>query len=72
MNFRVNRLTNSTGKQFANPEKHLKEMDERRKKYYRHYTGKRWGEAKNYHIILHTGVVGMDRCADIVVGLAKR
>jgi cytidylate kinase len=72
MNFRVNRLANSTGTQFANPEKHLKEMDERRKTYYRHYTGKRWGEAKNYHVSLHTGVVGLDHCADIVVELAKR
>jgi cytidylate kinase len=72
MDFRINRIANSTGEQFANPEKHLKEMDERRKTYYRHYTGRRWGEAKNYHLCLHTGVIGIERCADIVVELAKR
>jgi cytidylate kinase len=72
MQFRINRIVNSAGEQFANPEKHLKEMDQRRKTYYRHYTGRRWGEAQNYHISLHTGVVGMDHCADIVVELAKR
>jgi cytidylate kinase len=72
MDFRVNRLVASAGKKFANPEKHLKEMDDRRKTYYRHYTGRRWGESKNYHISLHTGVIGMDHCADIIVDLAKR
>jgi cytidylate kinase len=72
MNFRVNRIVNSEGKEFANPEKRLKEMDERRKTYYRHYTGRRWGESKNYHISLHTGVVGLEHCADIIVELAKR
>jgi cytidylate kinase len=71
MNFRVNRLIASTGEKFANPEKHLKEMDGRRKTYYQYYTGRRWGESKNYHISLHTGVIGMERCADIVVELAK-
>jgi cytidylate kinase len=69
---RVDRIVHSGGEQFANPEKHLKEMDERRKTYYRHYTGRRWGEAKNYHLSLHTGVIGMEHCADIVVELAKR
>jgi cytidylate kinase len=72
MNFRINRLANSMGEKFANPEKHLKEMDERRKTYYRHYTGRRWGEAKNYHLCLHTGSIGMEHCVDIVVELAKR
>jgi cytidylate kinase len=71
MGFRVNRIAASAGEQFANPEKHLKEMDERRKAYYRHYTGRRWGEATNYHVCLHTGVIGMERCVDIVVALAK-
>jgi cytidylate kinase len=72
MDFRVKRIVNSAGKKFDNPEKHLKEMDERRKIYYRHYTGRRWGEAKNYHLSLHTGVVGVEHCADIVVDLAKQ
>ncbi|MDR0584758.1 MAG: cytidylate kinase-like family protein [Treponema sp.] len=72
IDFRVNRLANSMGEKFANPENHLKEMDKRRKTYYRHYTGRRWGEAKNYHLCLHTGVVGIERCADIVVELAQQ
>jgi cytidylate kinase len=71
MGFRVNRVVNAMGEQFANPEKHLKEMDDRRKVYYQHYTGRRWGESKNYHLSLHTGVIGLEHCADIVVSLAK-
>jgi cytidylate kinase len=69
--FRVNRIVSSELGKFADPEKHLKEMDQRRKTYYRHYTGRRWGESKNYHISLHTGAIGMERCAGIIVDLAK-
>jgi cytidylate kinase len=72
MNFRVNRLVNSAGEKIPNPEKHLKDMDQRRKTYYRHYTGRRWGEAQNYHISINTGVVGMERCAGIIAGLARQ
>jgi cytidylate kinase len=72
MDFRVNRIANSAGKKIDNPEKHLKDMDERRKTYYRHYTGRRWGESKNYHVSLNTGIVGIEECADIVVALAKK
>jgi cytidylate kinase len=72
MDFRVNRLANSAGEKFADPEKYLKDMDKRRKTYYQHYTGRRWGESKNYHICLNTGVIGLEHCADIIVELAKR
>jgi cytidylate kinase len=72
MNFRVKRIANSGGEKFPNPEKHLKAMDQRRKTYYRHYTGRRWGEAQNYHISLHTAVIGIEQCANIIVDLANQ
>jgi cytidylate kinase len=72
MDFRVNRIANSSGKKFDNPEKYLREMDERRKTYYRHYTGRRWGESRNYHIAMNSGVIGLDRCAGIIAGLAGK
>jgi cytidylate kinase len=72
MDFRVDRIVNSSGRKFENPEKHLKEMDERRKTYYRHYTGRRWGESRNYHISMNSGEIGLDHCADIVAGLAGK
>jgi cytidylate kinase len=72
MDFRVDRLVNSSGRKFDNPEKYLKEMDERRKTYYRHYTDRRWGESRNYHISMNSGAIGLDQCADIVVELAGK
>jgi cytidylate kinase len=72
MNFRVDRVAHSAGAQFANPEKQLNDMDKRRKTYYQHYTDRRWGESKNYHICLNTGFIGLEQCADIIVELAKR
>jgi cytidylate kinase len=72
MDFRMDRIAHSSGRKFDNPEKHLKEMDERRKTYYRHYTGRRWGESRNYHISMNSGVIGLDQCADVVVSLAGK
>jgi cytidylate kinase len=70
MDFRIDRIANSSGKKIDNPEKQLKEMDERRKTYYRHYTGRRWGESRNYHISMNSGAIGLDQCANIVTELA--
>jgi cytidylate kinase len=70
MDFRLDRIANASGRKIDNPEKRLKEMDERRKAYYRHYTGRRWGESGNYHIAMNTGAIGIDRCARIIAELA--
>lgn len=29
----------------------------------------KWGYAQNYHLTLNSGVLGIDRCADIIAGL---
>ena len=52
-------------------EKRLTEKDSKRKVYYRHYTNRNWGEAKNYHLCLNSGMVGVDKCVDIIVDVAK-
>jgi cytidylate kinase len=71
MAFRADRVVSVCGEMVDAPEKALKEKDDKRKTYYKHYTGRRWGAAQNYHISLDSGVVGIDRCADIVVSLAR-
>jgi cytidylate kinase len=50
-------------------EKRLEEKDKKRQLYYKHYTGKTWGEAQNYHISVDVGVVGIERAADWIVEL---
>ena len=34
--------------------------------------GREWGMAQNYHITLDSGVLGIDRCVEIILDLAQR
>ena len=47
-------------------------QDTRRRVNYKHYTDREWGMAQNYHITLDSGVLGIDRCVEIILDLAQR
>ena len=44
----------------------LKDKDKRRAAYHRFYTDMKWGHAQNYHLCLDSGVLGIDKCADLI------
>ena len=48
-------------------ERHIREIDEKRKDYYQYYTGNTWGKAQNYHLCLDTGLAGVDGCLKAVL-----
>ena len=37
--------------------------------HHRFYTNMKWGYAQNYHLTLNSGVLGIDKCADIIAEL---
>ncbi len=45
-------------------EKHILSVDRRRKKYHSYYAHKSWGELKDYHLCLDTGLVDIEGCLD--------
>ena len=45
--------------------------DTARHNYYNRFTGKKWGFADNYHLSLDSGFLGYEKCADIIVDIAK-
>ena len=47
-------------------DKRIKEKDKRRKLYYKTYTGREFGDVKNYHIALDSSTLGVDTCIDIL------
>ncbi len=51
--------------------KAMLKKDAARHNYYNHFTGKRWGDCRNYHICLDSGLLGYDKCAEIITGIAK-
>lgn len=70
MKFRADRIVRVYGEREKSPEARLKEKDKRRAAYYRFYTDMKWGDAANYHIALDSGVIGIEKCAEIIGSLA--
>lgn len=51
--------------------KAIVKKDAARHNYYNHFTGKKWGSCQNYHICLDSGLLGYDKCAEIIADIAK-
>ena len=69
MEKRAERIVEKYGESAEAPEKRLRDKDLRRSSYYHFYTDMEWGIAKNYDVALDSGVVGLDRCVDIIASL---
>ena len=70
MKFRADRIVRVYGEREKSPEARLKEKDKRRAAYYRFYTDMKWGDVSNYHIALDSGVIGIEKCAELIESLA--
>ena len=69
MNCRAERIVKVYGEQENSAEQRLKDKDKRRASYHRFYTNMKWGYAPNYHITLDSGVLGIDKCVEILQNL---
>ncbi len=47
----------------------IADKDRKRRAYYELYTGTSWGDIANYTICLDSGVLGTDKCVEIIKGL---
>lgn len=72
MDYRAKRIVEVYGDRETSPVQRLKEKDKRRAAYHRFYTDMKWGHAQNYHITLDSGVLGIDRCVEIIKGLYEK
>lgn len=69
MDKRAKRIVEQYGERPEKPEKRLRDKDKRRAAYYQFYTDWNWGDVKNYHITLNSGVLGIDKCVEILAEL---
>ena len=69
MAFRAKRIVEVYGEREQSPEQRLRDKDKRRAAYHRFYTDMKWGDARNYHIALDSGVLGIEKCADMIASL---
>lgn len=66
---RAERIARVYGEREDSPEKRVRDKDKLRKSYHRFYTDMEWGEAANYHICLDSGVLGIEKCVEIISDL---
>ena len=71
MQSRAKHIVEHYGQCDKSPEKRLTEKDQKRKVYYKNYTGRNWGEAKNYDVCLNSGVLGMELCVRLIEQAAR-
>ncbi len=71
MEARAIRIVNRYGESDKKPEERLKEKDSKRSVNYKHFTGRVWGDCRNYDITLNSDTVGIERSVQIIVDLAK-
>lgn len=69
MQFRAERIVKEYGEREESPEQRLKDKDKRRAAYHRFYTDMKWGHAQNYDVTLNSGVLGIEKCAEIITNL---
>ena len=66
---RVSEMTGS--KNGSEIRKLMAKKDGSRHTYYHRYTGKNWGDSRNYHLTLDSGILGYDLCVKLIVEAAK-
>ena len=66
---RTARIIQEYGAKEESAEKQVKDKDKRRTAYYQFYTDMKWGDARNYHVCLDSGELGIENCAEIIAQL---
>ena len=71
MENRAKRIVERYGEKNKSPEKRLAEKDQKRRVYYKNYTGRNLGQAQNYDLCLNSGVLGEEACVELIVAACK-
>ena len=69
MEKRAERIVRVYGDRAEDPIQRLREKDKKRRAYYQLYSDRKWGVMENYHVALDSGVLGLEKCAQIIVSL---
>lgn len=66
---RAKRIVEQYGERDESPMKRLKDKDKRRAAYYQFYTDMDWADVHNYHVSLDSGVLGIEKCVELIAEL---
>lgn len=68
---RMARVVQEHGIAPQDAERHVKERDKKRARYYKYLTEQTWGAAENYNLCLDTSCLGIEHCVELIAGCAK-
>lgn len=71
MKFKCDRVLSLYGETDKKIEDRIKDKDTKRRVFYRSFAMREWGVYQNYHMMLDSGTVGLDRCADMICDVAS-
>ncbi|MDP4240533.1 MAG: cytidylate kinase family protein [Bacteroidota bacterium] len=70
--YRIQRIIKEYGIDSNLAEKELEKKDKERTNYCRHYTGRSWGKASNYHLTIESSIFGAERSAMLIIEAMKK
>ncbi len=70
MKFKSERVLSVYGSTERKIEDRIKDKDTKRRVFYRSFTMREWGMYQNYHMMLDSGLIGLDKCADMICDVA--
>jgi len=68
---KVKRVEELYGKTQQKTEDRIKDKDTKRKVFYRSFALREWGDIANYNLVLDSGVIGIDKCAEIICDIVQ-
>ena len=66
MKFKCDRVLSLYGETDKKIEDRIRDKDTKRRVFYRSFAMREWGVYQNYHMMLDSGIIGLDRCADMI------
>ena len=71
INHRIERAVRFYGMNEQNAKKTINKSDKERARHYNLFTDNTWGDRRNYDLMLDSGYLGLDKCADLICYLAN-
>lgn len=69
--YRVKQVAEREGVDEAQAKTLVARVDRKRKSYYHHYTGWKWGDMRNYHLSIDSSVIPKEEIVKIIIGAYK-
>ena len=70
LEYRIGRVMEVYGDTPDEARRNVRRSDKARASYYRHISGKRWGEAENYELTVDSSV-GVEKAAEAILGFVS-